>query len=134
MAKGSKFLMTCWLFSIVFAALSNVSVAEDKTACTGVYVANKTGVQCKDNTCSDKVRGACATCADLAISLPQGSQVVSEQCWTVAHYKDDYGHNDLHQVACGQDVAWSIFDRPVVDSSGSSVRVITTAVITGTEM
>jgi hypothetical protein len=97
-----------------------------KSACTGVLVANKVGHNCTDNTCSNKSRGACASCVDLTVSLPQGSEVVAKHCYTVAWYPDDHKHGDLHEIECTEDNSWSIFDDPFVDSSGSSVRVSTT--------
>ena len=113
------------LLGIIVLGVASVQ-AQTKTACTGVLVAPKTGHNCTENTCSNKSSGACASCVDLVVSVPQGSEVVSKHCYTVAAYPDDSAHGSLHEVECTKDNSWSVFDDPVVDSSGSSVKVSTT--------
>jgi hypothetical protein len=118
------FVKTLFVTSVLSCALAQGQAT--RTACTGVFVANKVGHDCKENTCSNKIQGACGSCVDLAVSLPQGSEVVAARCYTVAWYPNDYAHGDLHEIPCTKDNSWSIFDDPVVDSSGNSVRVSTT--------
>lgn len=113
--------------SIALMALMLSARAQDtRQACTGVLVAPKVGHNCTENTCSNRSQGACASCVDLTVSVPQGSEVVAKHCYTVAGYPDDSHHGDLHEVACTTDNSWSVFDDPIVDSSGSSVVVRTT--------
>lgn len=119
-------IFTNALFVALTLSCTLVGARATRTACTGVLVANKVGHDCKENRCSNKIQGTCASCVDLTVSLPQGSEVVATRCYTVAWYPDDYAHGDLHQVPCTTDNSWSIFDDPVVDSSGNSVRVSTT--------
>ena len=78
-----------------------------KTAESAVMVAHKVGHDCKDNDCN-----GCASCVSMSVGLPAGAKVIAVHCYTVANYPDDYAHGDLHEVTCGEDVSWSIFDKP----------------------
>jgi hypothetical protein len=117
------------LLSITVLALG-VSIADaqaNSPTCTPIQVAHKVGHDCTSNTCAPgNSRNDCASCVVLSLGLPQGSTVLGKHCKTVAHYPDDYHHGDLREVACTTDNAWSIFDDPVVGSSGNSVTVSTT--------
>ena len=64
-----------------------------------------------------------ASCLRFTLGLPQGSTVVAKHCYTVAHYKDDYKHGDLHEIACTTDNSWSIFG--VVQRHGRNLLNVT---------
>ena len=83
----------------------------------------KTAVPCTENACTEEK--GCATCASFTINLPATAKVLSVRCFTNAHYPNDYEPTDLHEVTCGEDVGWSVFDVPS-QSTTSSNRVVRT--------
>lgn len=94
-----------------------------KRASEGPKPAGRTAVPCLENSCTqDK---GCATCASFEVKLPTSAKVVGVHCFTNAHYPDDYEQSDLHEVQCGEDVGWSVFDVPS-ESTGGGGRVVRT--------
>jgi hypothetical protein len=60
----------------------------------------------------------------MSLHLPADSWVLKTHCFTNAGYPDD--GKDLHEVDCGTDIAWSIFDTPRVTATQSEVTVVST--------
>jgi hypothetical protein len=116
-----KLLVVLGLVSVIVSVSVFVTRpvhGQTKTARSGVQTAAKTGSNCTSNTCSPD--GGCASCKDLEVSLPDTAQIIATHCLTNANYPKDYEHYDLHEVPCGKDVSWSIFENP--DVNGSVVR------------
>ncbi len=128
--KGVSMLgrVTCLLLTTMLApGVSTAQAQATQTTCTAVQVAHKVGHDCTSNTCAPgSSKNDCASCLHLTLGLPQGSTVMAKHCKTVAHYPNDYGHGDLHEIACTTDNSWSIFDDPAVSSTGNGVTVSTT--------
>ena len=117
---STRIALSCALLAIFFSGFSNYSLAQN-TSTTGILKVPQVGSNCTQNAC-----GACAKCVDLRVSLPQGARVNATRCLTSANYPNDVHSSNPNVVDCTTDNAWSVFDQPVVDSSGSSVVVYTT--------
>jgi hypothetical protein len=121
MKLSFQYTLTCLAISIFMIA--TVSQAQQtRTQDSGIYTAQKTGHQTKTNNCDD------AKCVSLSVSVPLGSQIVAIRCY--ANIRLDGGadlpHNQFNEIPCGQDVSWSIFDRPVTQTSQQAITVSTT--------
>jgi hypothetical protein len=114
----------CVVSVIAVYLVAASSGAQVLTSEDGPRVANKTGGSCKDNQCKNS--GGCASCLGFTIYVPLDAQNLKVHCYTVANYPNDYAHGDLHEVACGQDVAWSIFDSPNISTTATNKIVATT--------
>ena len=84
-------------------------------ASSDIQTAHKVGSNCTQNACGGQ--GGCAVCVHLAVSVPAGKQITAIHCLTNAGYPNDYPHYELHEVQCGQDVSWSMFDPPSNDGT-----------------
>jgi hypothetical protein len=104
--------------------LATGSGAQVLTSEDGPRVANKVGHPCTDNTCKDK--GGCASCLYFSVYVPLDAQALKIRCYTVANYPNDFAHGDLHEVSCGQDVSFSVFDSPSVSTTPTNKIVTTT--------
>ena len=106
-------------------ACNNSSNQDERTNKSSSFVveAPNTHRDCTSNTCRED--GGCASCARLFVELPPDTKVLAIHCFTNAHAPDDFPKSELHEVACTQDNAWSIFESPIV-KSGSSSNYITT--------
>lgn len=117
------FQQTLMFLAISAFVLACASEAQQtRTQDSGIYTAQKTGHQTTTNNCDD------AKCVSLSVSVPLGSQIVAIRCY--ANIRLDGGadlpHNQFNEVPCGRDVSWSIFDRPVTQTSQQAVTVSTT--------
>jgi hypothetical protein len=95
-----------------------------KRAVEGPKLTGKTAVPCTENTCTEQ--NGCATCASFEIKLPATAKVLGIHCYTNANSPKDHEPTDLHEVTCGQDVGWSVFDVPSQSTAGSNRVVRTT--------
>lgn len=111
-------LATVMVLLIASSATAQVLKSED-----GPRVANKAKSGCTDNACSDS--GGCATCLRFTVYVPLDAQQLKVRCYTVANYPVDYPHGNLHEVACGQDVAWSIFSSPNISTTPNNKTITT---------
>jgi hypothetical protein len=102
---------------------NNLVYAQGQVSKSNEVTAAKTGVNCTVNTCRP---GGCASCVVLTVYLPVGAHVDSVLCLTNAGFPKDYQHHDLHEVKCGEDVSWSIFDQAVTTTTQNNVVVTTT--------
>lgn len=110
------------IISVLVLSLNRSIQAQGKVTRSGEFTAPKTVNQCTSNDCKPT---GCASCIDLTVYLPLGAQVDSIHCLTNAGYPNDFQHHDLHEVACGQDVSWSIFDTPVQSTTPNNTVVST---------
>jgi hypothetical protein len=88
---------------------------------SGVYTAAKTGHQTTTNACGD------ARCVELIIYLPLTAQNIKPHCYVniKPNTTDDLPHGQLAEVGCGVDTAWSIFDKPTIQTTPTNVVVRT---------
>jgi len=93
------------VFWLPFGILSAFS--QNQYTDGGAILVRQVGSDCKSNDCQ-----SCAVCDTYTIPLPGNARVIKVHCWTTANYPSDYAPNDLHEVDCGTDVAWSIWDQP----------------------
>jgi len=87
---------------------------------SGIKTAHKVGHNCTSNTWDNE--GGCASCVDLAVSVPVSAQITAYHCLTNAGYPNDYPHYQMHEVRCGEDVSWSIFEPPSVNGNTVTTR------------
>lgn len=88
---------------------------------TDIITVPAVGHDCTKDICSTQPHG-CASCVQLTLRLPPGAWVRKTHCFTTANYPLD---NELHEIPCGADVAWSRFDTPIVTASPHAVIVHT---------
>lgn len=108
--------------AIAGGLLLTVDGQQTKTATDGPYTAAKTGNPCTSNECKPI---GCASCVKLQVNLPLTAQVIKVHCWANAGYPNDLPHGQFQEVACGVDVAWSIFEPPVTTTTTSNTVVTT---------
>ena len=115
---------TALVVVVVLTALVGIKLRAQQvqTYRSPVVVAHKVGSNCTSNTC-----GACAVCVSVYVTIPKAATVNAIHCLSVVKDKDhDYPHGDLHEVTCGQDILWSIFEPPTTTVSGDSKIIAST--------
>ncbi len=101
-----------WILpSLLWVPLAHSQV---RTNSSGEYVAHKVGSNCTSSSCAVKI--------PLSVYLPLGAQVKAVRCYSVAG-QEDSAHGDLHEVSCGVDTWWSIFTKPVQQTTPNNVTV-----------
>jgi hypothetical protein len=99
------------------------ALPQNKTQTTGDLTAPATGGGCNENRC--KTDGGCASCLDLTVTLPQGSQVRAIRYYTTAgsHGSEDMG---MHEIQPGETDDWAMMEQ-ATQTSDSSAHVIVRA-------
>jgi hypothetical protein len=132
--SGMLFEDTSWQTPVRFVAslhalLVGILVCplwcQSRTANSPELTAAAVGMNCTSDTCSSRHEG-CASCVELVVSLPPKAWVTKTHCYTTANYPDDHLRHDLHEVDCGVDNSWSIFDTPIVSATPSRVVIRST--------
>lgn len=95
------------------------------TAESDEFTADSVGHDCVTNKCSSDA-GGCASCIQITVTLPPNAWITKVHCFTNANYPDDFPRHDLHEVNCGTDVSFSIFDTPDITATPAKVVVRTT--------
>ena len=121
--RGRRLTFLIAIVATIFACGSKPA-HETKRITEGPKLAGKTAVPCIENSCTDEK--GCATCVTFEVKMPTSAKVIGVHCYTNAHYPNDYGQDDLHEVQCGEDVGWSVFDVPSESLSGGNRFVRTT--------
>lgn len=119
-----KFIASTTL--VVCAGFISMISQTSRTIESPEYTAGKVGYDCKTNKCSSSGASGCSSCVDVTVLLPLNAWVTKTHCYTNANFPTDYPPHGLHEVDCGSDVSWSVFDTPEVFVTSSSVVVRTT--------
>lgn len=123
---GREFALHIAILLVVLLGISPQQLrAQLKTTSSGERTASAVGFNCTTDKCSESNTG-CASCARLGVELPANAWVVKTHCYTTANYPDDYSRHDPHEVACGADNSWSLFDSTSVVATNQHVLVKTT--------
>jgi hypothetical protein len=116
-------LMSLGLLTIC-GMLTSTTPQSSRDAESQVYTAESVGHNCTSDLCASTGEG-CATCVELKITLPLNAWITKTHCDTNASYPIDYPRHELHEVNCGTDVSWSVFDTPIVSKISNAVTIRT---------
>jgi subtilase family protein len=109
---------------VTFSWLASNAFAQSKVAWSAEQTVTAVGGDCKTNKCSNN--SGCASCVQLTIELRADAWVTRTHCYTTANYPDDYPRHNMHEVPCGEDVSWSVFETPIVLTRSQHVVISTT--------